>query len=161
MQWQNGLSAHASDAFGRSRHISDCHRRHATAERLAVGPMTIANEQPRRLVPRESFGDLLGGPIGCRVRAYTDGYQLPSIVAQDDEHKEDLESQRWDNEEIDRGRAMEVVTEQGVDTLTRAGRHDASHEEMWIRLRRRSASSTLLQPGMCGVWIGRSGDAGC
>jgi len=53
------------------------------------------------MVPREGFGDLLGCPLGCRVRGDTEVNYLPSIVAQDDEDEEDLEGQRGDNKEID------------------------------------------------------------
>jgi hypothetical protein len=51
---------------------------------------------------------------------------LPSIMAQDDEYKEELEGQSGDDQEIDRGRAMDVILQEGpppVIGIRRASGH--------------------------------------
>jgi hypothetical protein len=51
---------------------------------------------------------------------------FPSIVAQDDEHEEDLEGQGGDDKEIDGGRAREVVSKErhpSVIGIRRSSRH--------------------------------------
>ena len=84
--------------------------------------MTVTNKESWRLVPWEGFGDLLGCPLGCRVRGDAEVNHFSSIVAQDNEHEEDLEGQGGDDEEIDGGRAMEVVMEERLPSVIRIRR---------------------------------------
>jgi hypothetical protein len=57
------------DPIIRSLDIQYAHRRHPIAEGPAVGAVAIANEELRRFVPGESFGDLLGRPLGRWIRS--------------------------------------------------------------------------------------------
>jgi hypothetical protein len=63
----------------------------AITEGLAIGAVTITDEKPWRFIPGESLGDLLSGPLCGRICGDTEVNHLASIVAEDDEHEEDLE----------------------------------------------------------------------
>ena len=93
------------------------HRSHAIAERLALSPMTVSNEKPGHLVPWERLSDLLGGPLCCRVSGSAETHNTPSFMAQDKEHKLDLECDGGHDKEIDRSGAIQVVAEECLPAL--------------------------------------------
>ena len=84
--------------------------------------MAVADEESRCLVPGEGLGDLLGRPFRRWVRGDTEVNELPPFVAQDDEHEEKLECERWHEQEVDRGGAIHVVAEECLPRLVRIGR---------------------------------------
>ncbi len=84
--------------------------------------MTVADEKSRCLIPGEGLGDPLGRPFGRWVRGDGEVNELPPIVAQDDEHEEELEGERWHDQEVDRGGAVHVVAEECLPSLIRIGR---------------------------------------
>jgi hypothetical protein len=55
-----------------------------------------------RSVPRKSFPELLGGPLGGRMSRYVEMDDTAALVSQYQEHVEDLETDRRYSEEVDR-----------------------------------------------------------
>jgi hypothetical protein len=57
------------------------------------------DDESRRGVPRPCLAELLRGPaVGCAVIQVDDA---PSVVGQNDEHKQNAEGRCWNREEVD------------------------------------------------------------
>src|SRR4029450_8980763 len=63
--------------------IPDPHRVQPVLEDLAKCSGPVANEMPRRPVPRKGLGDLMRKPFCGRMRGHADMDQLSSPVMQD------------------------------------------------------------------------------
>ena len=99
------------------RHLSDRHRCNVFAESPAVGAVPISNEKPRCRVPWKGLGNLSSRPFRCRVGGDAEMHDAPPFVAQDDKHKEELERDCGNHEEIDRSRTIHVIAEEYLPTL--------------------------------------------
>jgi hypothetical protein len=62
--------------------------------------ITIANEIPRGLVPRERLAELLGGPCCGGMGGDGDVYNASPLVRQDDQYEEEPTGDRRDDEEV-------------------------------------------------------------
>jgi len=63
----------------------DAHAFHAFLEVVAVDAVAIADEKSRRFIVREGLGDLLGSPLGMRVRGDIEVNDLAPVVTHYDE----------------------------------------------------------------------------
>ena len=95
---------------GRSRcrwYIVDSHRFYSIPVEPAVGAVSITDNIARHLVPGERFGNLPCRPFSGRTCSNFEMDQLAAIVTENDEYIEDSKGQRRNDQEIDRGRAVE------------------------------------------------------
>ena len=83
--------------------------RHGRAERLPVCAVPVADQVPRRRVPRECLSDLLCDPRYRRVRRDTEMHDLAALVVEHDEPEQEVERGRGDHEEIDRRQVIGVI----------------------------------------------------
>jgi len=94
---------------GRDEHFGDLEPRHPAPEVGSVDGVAIAQELPRRHVPREGLDKLPGRPFRGRVLGDVAVQQAPSVVGEDDEDEEDLKGCRGNGEEVDRDQVTEVI----------------------------------------------------
>jgi len=74
---------------GRDEHFGDLEPLHPTSEVSSVDGVAIAQEVPRRRVPREGLDNLPGRPFRGRVLGDVAVQQAPPVVGEDDEDEED------------------------------------------------------------------------
>ena len=65
-----------------------------------VGPVPIADQVARGLIPRESLGDLTCNPFRGRVCSDVDPDKVSAFHLDDDENIEQVEANGWDNEQV-------------------------------------------------------------
>ena len=81
--------------------------------KTSVYAIAIAEQETRRCLPRERFGDLLGGPVRGRVLGDVEVDDAAPVVGEHDEDEQDLEGDCGDHEEVDRHEVLHVVLEEG------------------------------------------------
>ena len=106
------LAPHAADqashirilprASWRRDNLFHAHRHHRRAERLPVCAVPVADQIPRRRVPRKSFANLLCNPIRARMCSDAEMLDTPPLMTQHDEYEQNGERGRRDHKEIDR-----------------------------------------------------------
>jgi hypothetical protein len=77
-------------------------------------------------IPWERLRDLARQPVRRRIAGYRKPQQPPPFVAENNKCKEQLERNRRDHEQIDRGNALGMIVEEGLPGLQRpalAGHH--------------------------------------
>ena len=100
-------------------YIVDSHRFYSIPVEPAVGAVSITDNIARHLVPVERFGNLPCRPFSGRTCSNFEMDQLAAIVTENDEYIEDSKGQRRNDQEIDRGRAVEVIEEERLPCLIR------------------------------------------
>jgi hypothetical protein len=116
------------DDIGRS--VSDTHRANTPGECFAVGPISIAQDICWGPFPRTGLNDLLGDPLGGRMRCHPHPQDAASIMAQDQQAVEEPERNRPNDEQVHRGDAVGMVAKKRSPTLRRrspAPRHILRH----------------------------------
>ena len=118
IEWSRHSRLHAADqafhirilprAPWRRDDLFHAHR-HGRAERLPVCAVPVADQVPRRRVPRECLSDLLCHPRYRRVRRDTEMHDLAALVVEHDEPEQEVERGRGDHEEIDRRQVIGVI----------------------------------------------------
>src|SRR6266478_5068562 len=63
--------------------------------------------------PRECFQKLTGCPFCCGVRGHREMNRTSPVLIENHKHEQELERNRWDNEEICRNRVLGVIFEKG------------------------------------------------
>src|SRR5512141_2688221 len=86
---------------------------------MAVRGVSIPDEIPRRLLPREGLGDLAGDPVGRGVGRHVDPYQLASPKPDDHQTIEQLEAGRRHDEHVRGADVRGVITKESLPTLGR------------------------------------------
>src|SRR5262245_39354837 len=91
------------------RPIPNAHRPDARLERDAERSIIVPNEILRRRIPRKRLGDLLRQPLSCRMASHRKPQQLPALVAENNQCKELLKRNRWNDEQIKRRNALGIL----------------------------------------------------
>ena len=81
-------------------------------KRPTVDRITISKEILWRAAPREGFNDLLGRPLSSRILGNVEVQNLPSRMGKHNHYKEELESDRRYDEEIDRYQVMHMILQE-------------------------------------------------
>jgi hypothetical protein len=63
--------------------ITDAKRTKAVNENFAVAGISVADQIARCVLPTAGFRELIGDPLGGRMRRYAEPQNLPSAVAHD------------------------------------------------------------------------------
>src|SRR5450631_1139328 len=101
----------------RNRPISNTHGAQALHEDWPVRDVPIPNEVSRRMVPRESLGDLARDPLRSRVFRYPKRQPNSSSMSYDDKAIEDPECDRWKDKKVDRRDAVGMVAQKRAPAL--------------------------------------------
>ena len=83
-----------------NQHFLNAHAFHAALEAVAIDSVPIPDRKVRCRILGKSFQHLLGRPAGGWMFGDVEVNYLSSVVSQDNEYKQDLESDRWHNEEV-------------------------------------------------------------
>ena len=85
------------------------HRHYGRAERLPVCAVPVADQVPRRRVPRKGFANLLRYPIRSRMCRDAEMHDPSALVVEHDEPEQEAERSRGDRETVDRRQAIGVI----------------------------------------------------
>ena len=104
---------------GRRWSIPDAHGRKTSRYGMAIRGISVANEILGRLIPGEGFGDLLGDPLSCRVGGNVDPNQLASVMHDDRQAIEQLETDGRYDKHVDGTDIRGVIAQEGFPALRR------------------------------------------
>src|SRR5258705_5400473 len=102
------------------RLVPDAHGAQSARDNAAIDPIPIADEVVRSLVPRKRLRDLTRNPFGRGICCDVDPDEVSAVEPDDDEGIEQVETDRWNNEQVHGGNVRRVVTQEGPPSL--AGR---------------------------------------
>jgi hypothetical protein len=97
--------------------IADAHGREASCYGVTIGGVSVADEVPGRLLPREGFGDLAGDPVGRGVGRDVDPDQVTSLEPDDHQPIEQLEASGGHDEQVNRTNMRDVIAQEGLPAL--------------------------------------------
>ena len=104
----NGLPRRAR----RDKHFSYVHVLDSCAELCPIDPVPIPEQVSRRFVPRECLDDLLCRPPGARILGDVEMHDPPSMMEQDDQDEEHLETDRGHDEEVDGDKVFDMALQE-------------------------------------------------
>src|SRR6202008_3703935 len=85
-----------------------------------IDPVPIADQVAGGFIPRECLCDLARNPFGRRIYGDVDPDQVPAVEPDDDQGIEQVETDRWNHEQVHGGDVWRVVMQEGPPSL--AGR---------------------------------------
>ena len=100
--------------------ISDAHGAKSARDNGAVDPIAVPDHITRSSIPRKCLGELACNPLGGRAPRDVDPDEISAVQPDDDEGIEQVESDRWNNEQVHGRNVRRVVTQEGSPSL--AGR---------------------------------------
>src|ERR1700686_5057220 len=104
---------------GCDRMVPNAHCTDPLREDWTIRGVSIPNEIPRRVVPRERLGDLARDPLRGWVCRHAKRHPKPSSVAHNDKTIQNLECDRRQDKEVDRRDAVDVIAEKRPPALRR------------------------------------------
>src|SRR5271155_3426315 len=102
------------------RLVPDAHGAQSARDDAAVDPIPIADEVVRSLIPRKRLRYLTSNPFCRRICCDVNPDELSAAEPDDDEGIEQVETDRWNNEQVHGGNVRRVVAQEGPPSL--AGR---------------------------------------
>src|SRR5258705_1739019 len=102
------------------RLVPDAHGAQSAGDDAAIDPIAIADEVARSFIPRKCLRYLTCNPFCGRICRDVDPDQVSAVEPDDDEGIEQVETDRWNNEQVHGGNVRRVVTQEGSPSL--AGR---------------------------------------
>src|ERR1700681_215405 len=94
-----------------SRLVPDAHGAQSARDDAAIDPVAIADEVVRSLIPRKCLRYLTCNPFGRGICCDVDPDKVSAVEADDDEGIENVETDSWNNEQVDGGNVRPVVTQ--------------------------------------------------
>src|SRR5258708_4529151 len=104
----------------RGRSVPDAHGAQSARDDAAIDPAAIADEVVRSLIPGKCLRYLTCNPFCRRICCDVDPDEFSAVEPDDDEGIEQVETDRWNNEQVHGGDVRRVVTQEGPPSL--AGR---------------------------------------
>src|SRR5215813_12350459 len=98
-------------------HLFEAHVLDTLLKSCPVDAVAVAEQIPRRLIPRKSLDDLLSSPLGGWVLGDVDMHDAPTLVRQHDEHEEYPEGCRRHREEIAGDQVFNMIVQKGIVKL--------------------------------------------
>src|ERR1700733_12878138 len=105
--WCNGL-------------VPDAHGAQSARDDAAIDPVAISDQVARGLIPRKCLRYLTCNPFDRRICCDVDPDKVSAVEPDNDEGIEQVETDRWNNEQVHGGDVRRVVTQEGSPSL--AGR---------------------------------------
>src|SRR5271154_2806273 len=102
------------------RLVPDAHGAQSARDDAAIDPIAIADEVVRSLIPRKRLRYLTSNPFCRRICCDVNPDEVSAVEPDDDEGIEQVEIDRWNNEQVHGGDVRRVVTQEGPPSL--AGR---------------------------------------
>src|SRR4030081_2251808 len=99
------------------RLVPDAHGAQSACDDAAIDPVPIADEVVRSLIPRKGLRYLTCNPLRGRVGCDVDPDEVSAVEPDDDEGIEQVETDRWNNEQVHGGNVRRVVTQEGSPSL--------------------------------------------
>src|ERR1700745_1269748 len=100
--------------------VPDAHGAQSARDNTAIDSVPIADEIVRSLIPRKRLGYLTCNPFCRRSCCDVDPDELSAAQPDDDEGIEQVETDRWNHEQVHSGNIWRVVMQEGPPSL--AGR---------------------------------------
>src|SRR6202035_3022424 len=97
---------------GCGRLVSDAHGAQSARDNAAIDPVAIADEVVRSLIPRKRLRYLTCNPFCRRICCDVDPDEVSSIEPDNDEGIEQVETDRWNNEQVHGGNVRRVVPQE-------------------------------------------------
>src|SRR5207302_2949152 len=101
----------------RSQDFPNAHRFRRLTELLTVHAVAVAQQVTRGVVPGESLQKLTGCPFCCGVSGHREMNRTSAVLIENHKDEQELERNRWDNEEICRNQVLGVILEKGSPRL--------------------------------------------
>src|SRR5712671_1164742 len=127
MMWSHALTPDRSDQpFGKAilprrgwcgRLVPDTHGAQSARDNAAIDPIPIADEVVRSLVPRKCLRYLTCNPFGRRICCDVGPDELSAAKPDDDEGIKQVETDRWNHEQVHGGDVRRVVAQEGSPSL--------------------------------------------
>src|SRR4030081_1572577 len=102
------------------RLVPDAHGAQPAGDDAAIDPIPIADEVAWSLIPGKRLRYLTCNPLCRRICCDVDPDEVSAVEPDDDERIEQVETDSWNNEQVDGGNVRRVVTQEGSPSL--AGR---------------------------------------
>src|SRR5216683_2612722 len=102
------------------RLVPDAHGAQSARDDAAIDPVAIADEVVRSLIPGKCLRYLTCNPFGRGIGCDVDPDEVSAAEPDDDEGIEQVEADRWNNEQVHGGNVWRVVMQEGPPFL--AGR---------------------------------------
>src|ERR1700738_477991 len=97
--------------------IPDAHGAQSACDDRTIDAIPVADHVARSFIPRECFCDLARNPFRGRMCCDADPDQLSAVEPDDDEGIEQVETDRWNNEQVHGGNVRRVVTQESSPPL--------------------------------------------
>src|ERR1700731_2037265 len=101
----------------RGRLVPDAHGAQSAGDDAAIDPVAIADEVVRSLIPGKCLRYLTCNPFGRGICCDVDPDKVSAAEPDDDEGIEQVETDRWNNEQVHGGDARRVVAQEGSPSL--------------------------------------------
>src|SRR6267154_900108 len=104
----------------RGRLVPDAHGAKSACDNAPIDPIPIADEVVRSLIPGKGLWYLTCNPFCRRICCDVDPDEVSAIQPHDDEGIKQVETDRWNHEQVHGGNVRRVVAQEGSPSL--AGR---------------------------------------
>src|SRR5882672_1153138 len=101
----------------RGRLVPDPHGAKSACDNAAIDPIPIADEVVRSLIPGKGLRYLTCNPFCRRICCDVDPDELSTAEPDDDEGIKQVETDRWNHEQVHGGDVPRVVTQEGSPSL--------------------------------------------
>src|SRR5258708_7176695 len=91
------------------RLVPDAHGAQSARDDAAIDPVAIADEVVRSLIPGKCFRYLTCNPFGRGICCDVDPDEVSAVEPDDDEGIEQVETDSWNNEQVDGGNVWRVL----------------------------------------------------
>jgi hypothetical protein len=97
--------------------VPDDHGAQSACDDGAVDPIAVSDHVTGSPVPRKGLGYLTCNPFGRRMCCDVDPDEVSAVQPDDDEGLEQVEADRWHNEQVHGGNVRRVVAQEGPPSL--------------------------------------------
>src|SRR5262249_59713298 len=97
--------------------VADADGRKTSRHGMTIRGVSVPDEVSRRLLPREGLGDLAGDPVGRGVGRDVDPDQVAPLKPDDHQAVEQLEADRWHDEQVNPTNMPAVIAQEGLPSL--------------------------------------------
>src|SRR5450631_1324870 len=102
----------------RDRLVPDAHGAKSACDNAPIDPIPIADEVVRSLIPGKGLRYLTGNPFCRRICCDVDPEEVSAAEPDDDEGIKQVETDRWNHEQVHGGDVRRVVAQEGSPPLT-------------------------------------------
>src|SRR5258706_14801213 len=99
------------------RLVPNAHGAQSARDDAAIDPVAIADEVVRSLIPRKCLRYLTCNPFRRRICCDVDPDEVSAAEPDNDEGIEQVETDSWNNEQVDGGNVRRVVPQEGSPPL--------------------------------------------